>query len=89
MKNYTKNILYQAYKVGAEELAEKILDNMYEQAKYHPTIFVFTKKIVGNHIVLDEVLNLLKHNLLGIKVTMSFVDQTKEDGAVIFTIDWS
>jgi len=87
--NFTRNMLYSAYKVGAEEIAEKILDKLYEQAKYRPTTFVLTEKVYVHRYLSDELLTILKQVLYGIKVDVTFTEEKNEEGLAVVTIDWS
>jgi hypothetical protein len=87
--NFTRNILYEAYKVGASEIAEKILDKLYDQAKYRPTTYVFTEKVYVHRYLPHELLTILKQELYGIKVEVTFTEEKNEEGLAVVTIDWS
>jgi hypothetical protein len=89
MEIFTKATLYHAYKVGAAEIAKKVMTNALEQAKYHPTIYIYTEKVYAHEFLLDEVHKLLKHHMLGMNVTMTFVEEDREEGTAVFTIDWT
>lgn len=89
MQVYTKQSLYDAYKVGALEIATKIQKDLYESAKYFPDYFEYTEKIFGNRRVLEEVLRLLIGAFPGISVTMEYTPEDSGQGMAVFKIDWS
>jgi hypothetical protein len=93
MKTFTKQQLKNAYWTGATEVAEQLVSNVHNQAKFSPGCTTYAEKQYIDGLVAKTALELLKNALVGVDVQMKFTPDKDEDscnkGFAFFLINWS
>lgn len=89
MQFYTKQMLLDAYKVGAGNIAQRISERVYDQAQQFPDLFSYQEKLFMHEIVAQEVLRILKQAFLCVNVSMIFTLEDQNQGMAVFKLDWS
>lgn len=89
MPSYSRLSLQNAYLTGATEIADKILKDVYDTAKYSSHITSYENKTYIDKLIAERVLEILKNSLADVEVTMILGKEEYGNVMVTYRIDWS
>jgi hypothetical protein len=89
MTNFSKLSLQKAYLIGASEIADKILKDIYEVAKYSTQTTSYETKTYVDGSIAKVIFEILQTKLVDVDVTMKLGKEETDGVMVTYRADWS